>query len=165
VLRGHPFDAASGAYAVAYDDADLPTGSERVVLVEGDLVGDERLAAALARSGPFDAVTCWLLDSHEARMRHAGVLSVGIAGPEEHRLGMQRLAYRLADKVLRRGGVLHVVDRVPRTTDALRLTEAAAQGLLRLRDAMADGTSLELVSLDVRDFLVSVRSRRRPPSV
>jgi hypothetical protein len=73
--------------------------------------------------------------------------------------------YRLADKVLRAGGVLEVVDRVAQGPGAARLSEAAAQGLLRVRAAMAQGTSLELVSLDTRGTFVSIRSRREPPSV
>jgi SAM-dependent methyltransferase len=164
LLRGHPLELAHDAYTVRYD-AVPAFGDERCVLVEGDVVDDDHLAAALAGARRFDAVTCWLVDSHEARLRHTGVRAVGIATLSEYRLGMQRLVYRLADRVLRPGGVLHVVDRAPQGATGQRLTEAGAQALLRLREKMAEGTSLELLSLDARDFLVSVRSRRGPASV
>jgi hypothetical protein len=159
LFRGSPREAAEGAYAIAYAGG-VPMGEAAAVLVEGDVIGDDELTAALIAAGPFDAVTCWLLDTHAARLRDERVRAIGMRSADEYRIGVQRLVYRLADRVLRAGGILHVVDRLESA-----LGEAAAQGVLRLRAAMAQGTSLELLSLDTRDFLVSVRSRRAPPSV
>jgi hypothetical protein len=166
LFRGSPREAAEGAYAIAYGGG-APIGEAAAVLVEGDVIGDDELRAALIAAGPFDAVTCWLLDTHGARLRDERVRAIGMRTTEEYRIGVQRLVYRLADRVLRAGGILHVVDRAPlpdqRPSPAL--SEESAQGVLRLRAAMAQGTSLELMSLDTRDFLVSVRSRRAPSRV
>jgi hypothetical protein len=167
VLRGHAREGGEGAYAVDYEREVRPPqpGEAQAVLVEGDLMDDEPLTGALVAAGPFDAVTCWLLDTHAARLHHAKVRAIGMRNADEYRIGMQRLVYRLADKAMRGGGVLQVVDRVGHGPVGAGLSEAAAQGLLRLRAAMAEGTSLELVSLDTRGSLVSVRSRREPASV
>jgi hypothetical protein len=152
-------------YAIAYE-REVPLGALQAVFVEGDLADDDGITAALAAAGPFDAAACWLLEPHGARLHHAKMRAIGIRDVEEYRIGMQRLVYRLADKVLRAGGVLQVVDRAGQgAADAAGLSEAAAQGMLRLRAGMAEGTSLELVSLDARGALVSVRSRREPASV
>jgi hypothetical protein len=166
LFRGSAREVADSAYEVTYGGA-IAMGEARTVLLEGDLIGDDELTAALQAAGPFDAVTCWLLDTHAARLRDSKVRAIGIRTADEYRIGIQRLVYRLADKVLREGGVLHVVDRAPQAAGqpAQALSEAAAQGVLRLRAAMAQGTSLELLSLDARDVLVSVRSRRARPSV
>jgi SAM-dependent methyltransferase len=166
LFRGSPREAAEGGYEVAYSGG-IPAGEAPVVFMEGDAIGDDELTAALLAAGPFDAVTCWLLDAHAARLRESKVRAIGIRTADEYRIGVERLVYRLADKVLREGGVLHVVDRAPGTSHppAAALSEAAAQGVLRLRAAMAQGTSLELLSLDTRESLVSVRSRRTGPSV
>jgi hypothetical protein len=167
LFRGSPREASDGAYAVAYAGG-IPMGEAAAVLVEGDAIGDEQLTAALLAAGPFDAVTCWLLDTHEARLRDERVRAIGMRTADEYRIGVQRVVHRLADKVLRSGGILQVVDRAPQAgprPSLPALSEAAAQGVLRLRAAMAQGTSLELVSLDARDDLVSVRSRRASPSV
>jgi hypothetical protein len=182
LFRGSAREAGEGAYDVAYSggipmsEAPVQVAREhvrppvlqaRTVLVEGDVLGDEELTAALLAAGPFDAVTCWLLDTHAARLQSSKVRAIGIRTADEYRIGVQRLVYRLADKILDEGGVLHVVDRAPAAihSPAGALSEAAAQGVLRLRAAMAQGTSLELLSLDTRDSLVSVRSRRARPGV
>jgi hypothetical protein len=163
-LRGHPREADDGTYAVAYE-GEVPLGEAKAVLVDGDLVDDEGLTAALVRAGPFDAAACWLLDMHGARLQHARIRAIGMRNADEYRIGMQRLVYKLADKVLRVGGVLQLIDRVAPGPTAAALSEAAAQGLLRVRAAMAQGTSLQLLSLDTRGPFVSLRSRREPPSV
>jgi SAM-dependent methyltransferase len=166
LYRGSPREAAEGAYTVTYAGG-VPTGDAAAVLVEADAIADDELTAALLASGPFDAVTCWMLDTHAARLRDVRVRAIGMRTADEYRIGVQRLVYRLADKVLRGGGVLHVVDRTPQRGHgpASALSEAAAQGVLRVRAAMAQGTSLELLSLDTRQSFVSIRSRLGQPSV
>ena len=119
------------------------------VLAEGAFEGDR-----------LDAVTCWLLDVAKARPEAlARLRTMGMRTPDEHRLAVQTLVYRLADRVLREGGVLHVVDRTREP-----LGEALAAGMVRLQRAQARGTALEFLSLDSHPLetgaLVSVRSRK-----
>jgi hypothetical protein len=119
------------------------------VLAQGEFQGDT-----------VDAVTCWLLEVPRGKPALAEKLAaMGLRTPEETRLALQTLVYRLADRVLRPGGILQVVDR-----SSAPLDEAMATGLMRLQRAQAKGTTLEFASIDARPAgrgaLVSVRSRK-----
>jgi len=175
VLRGLPTEVTQGVYSVNYDEcahpgvalagpqsAKGPADLSRLLLIEGDLAADPGLTRALVDAGPFDAVACWLIDTHDARVQDTRIRSIGIRDAAEYRLGMQRLVYLLSDTVLRPGGVLQIVDDVAESRTPVRVSEAMAAGLLRLRSGLARGTSLELLSLDTRGSLVSIRSRREP---
>jgi hypothetical protein len=121
------------------------------VLAQGDFTGE-----------PVDAVTCWLLELHTAKPEVVEKLrAMGLRTPDEHRLAVQTLVYRLADRVLRPGGVLQVVDRMLEP-----FGESLATGMMRLQRAQAKGTRLEFASIDARPdqggALVSVRSRKTP---
>jgi len=119
------------------------------VLAQGDFTGE-----------PVDVVTCWLLDLRTAKPELVEKLrAMGLRTPDEHRLAVQTLVYRLADRVLRPGGVLQVVDRMLEP-----FGESLATGMMRLQRAQAKGTRLEFASIDARPddggALVSVRSRQ-----
>jgi hypothetical protein len=119
------------------------------VLAEGAFEGDR-----------IDAVTCWLLDVTRAKPDAlARLKAMGLKTTDEHRLAVQTLVYRLADRVLKAGGVLQVVDRTREP-----IGEALAAGMVRLQRAQSRGTSLEFLSLDSHPLesgaLVSVRSRK-----
>jgi len=109
---------------------------------------------------PLDAVTCWLLDVREARPELlAKIRAMGLQTADEGRLAVQTLVYRLADRVLRPGGVLQIVDRMNEP-----FGEALAAGVVRLQRAQSSGTSLEFASIDARPegggAYVSVQSRQ-----
>lgn len=122
-------------------------------------------ANAVLAQGAFggelvDAVTCWLLEPPGGTAAGAEKLrAMGLRTVDEAKLALQTLVYRLADRVLRAGGVLQVVDRFPQTLD-----EARSTGILRLQRAQSRGTSMEFASMDARPHeggvLVSVRSRK-----
>jgi hypothetical protein len=130
-----------GWHVVAVDTAE--------VLADGGFGGDR-----------LDAVTCWLLDVTRAKAdAQTRLRAMGLRTPDEHRLAVQTLVYRLADRVLRPGGVLQVVDRTKEP-----LGEALAAGMVRLQRAQAKGTTFEFLSLDAHPLevgaLVSVRSKK-----
>jgi hypothetical protein len=109
------------------------------VLAEGAFEGDR-----------IDAVTCWLLDLTRAKPEAlARLKAMGLKTTDEHRLAVQTLVYRLADRVLKPGGVLQVVDKTREP-----LGEALAAGMVRLQRAQSRGTSLEFLSLDARPLEV-----------
>jgi hypothetical protein len=128
----------------------------RVVPVETGAV----LAPGGYTGEPVDAVTCWLLDLRGARPDVLERLdAMGLRTADERKLAVQTLVYRLADRVLRAGGVLQVVDRFHEP-----FGESLATGMMRLQRAQAKGTVLEFVSIDARPdqvgAIVSVRSRK-----
>jgi hypothetical protein len=127
----------------------------RVVIADAGAV----LAPGVFGGEPVDAVTCWLLEVPRRPDVAARLDAMGLRTEDEARLALQTLVYRLADRVLRPGGVLQIVDR---TTDAF--DESLATGVMRLQRAQAKGTALEFASIDAKPFgrgaLVSVRSRK-----
>jgi len=154
----------------------LPPGGGRVLEVGPHLSGTMALeergwhvvpvdAGAVLAKGefqgePVDAVTCWLLETPKGIPAVTEKLqAMGLRTADETRLALQTLVYRLADRVLRPGGVLQVVDKVGHQLD-----EALATGVMRLQRAQAKGTTLEFASIDAKPVgggaLVSVRSRK-----
>jgi SAM-dependent methyltransferase len=111
-------------------------------LVESDICNDDQLEKALLESGPFDAVTIWLTGTHMMRPQHSKVIARRIKSDGGHRLYVQNKVYEIAGRILRKGGVLQVVDRgeAP-TSDLLRQDSLAAH-----RDE-ASVTSLEVMDL------------------
>jgi hypothetical protein len=137
---------------------------EAALAAKGWRVVPLETAAVLAEGGfagePVDAVTCWLLDLKGARPEVLEKLrAMGLRTADEHKLAVQTLVYRLADRVLRPGGVLQVVDRMLEP-----FGESLATGMMRLQRAQSKGTALEFASIDARPdqvgALVSVRSRK-----
>lgn len=127
----------------------------RVVIADAAAV----LAPGAFSGEPADAVTCWLLEVPRRPDVTARLDAMGLRTADEARLALQTLVYRLADRVLRPGGVLQVVDRTPEPFD-----ESLATGVMRLQRAQAKGTTLEFASIDAKPFgrgaRVSVRSRK-----
>lgn len=147
----------------------LEVGTERrasgALEARGWRVVEVEPGAVLAPGGftgePVDAVTCWLLDLRSAKPEVVGKLdAMGLRTADERKLAVQTLVYRLADRVLRPGGVLQVVDRTLEP-----FGESLATGMMRLQRAQAKGTALEFAAIDARPdaagALVSVRSKRR----
>ncbi len=60
----------------------------------------------------IDRILCWLIGSHGARMFNKVVNEKGINTPGEYRIIVQNEVYELADRVLKKDGLLHIVDRV-----------------------------------------------------
>lgn len=128
----------------------------RAVAVDADAV----LAQGAFEGEEVDAVTCWMLEAPVGSGAGAEKLrAMGLRTADEARLALQTLVYRLADRVLRPGGVLQVVDRFPEVLD-----EARSTGIVRLQRAQSRGTSMEFAAMDARPHgggvLVSVRSRK-----
>jgi hypothetical protein len=146
----------------------LEVGAERrgtaALVANGWKVVPVEAGAAFAQGSfagvPVDAVTCWLLDLGAANPEVGEKLrAMGLRTPDEHRLAVQTLVYRLADRVLCPGGVLQVVDRTLEP-----FGQALATGMMRLQRAQAKGTALEFAAIDARPepggALVSMRSRK-----
>jgi SAM-dependent methyltransferase len=82
-----------------------------VFLVESDFLTDPELNNFLQEIPPFDAVTVWLIGTHLVRQNCLNIAPLQMKDNGEYRLKVQNRAYELADKILRPGGVLQIVDR------------------------------------------------------
>ena len=111
------------------------------LLVEADICDDPYLLPALKEFGPFDAVIVWLTGTHMLRQENAIVRSKRITTDGQHRLFVQNTAYELADKVLKKGGVLQVADRLQMPKD-----DDGREDLLLAHRDQASTTTLEVKS-------------------
>lgn len=118
----------------------------RAVLVEGNILIDVGLHDALAAAGPFDAITCWLMGTHEAVHRNAYLRNIK-TDELNYRIQVQRTLCELAGRLLRPGGILHFVDRGVRSDDE------AADILTEDYGKRAEGTQLRLEELAFRHYV------------
>jgi len=125
----------------------LIVSGKQIVLIESDLMIDPELEPFLTSQNKFDAVTVWLVGTHFVRDECLNLKDISYKTPGEYRLQVQNRVYVLADKILRTGGVLHVVDRgEPLTEEFLR------QDHIRGHCEQAEPTSLKFMSLDWRYY-------------
>lgn len=115
IARETPVSLDENAYRLIYSE--IPEAPEAdCLLIEGDALNDPALEAWLERQPKFDAVACWLLGTHDARGHNAAVDLALMPTAYEHRIFVQNRVYEIADRILRSGGVLSVIDRAQTPT-------------------------------------------------
>lgn len=90
-----------------------------VVLIEGNLLSDTHLVEYLDSIGPFDAVACWLIGAHAAMGSNKSIDFSIVKTSSDYRVLVQNDVYLHADRLLRPGGVLHIVDRSSSSAQAV----------------------------------------------
>ncbi len=136
IARETPVSLDENAYRLIYSE--IPEAPEAdCLLIEGDALNDPALEAWLERQPKFDAVACWLLGTHDARGHNAAVDLALMPTPYEHRIFVQNRVYEIADRILRSGGVLSVIDRAQTPT-----TQDMVDKLLQHHREQASVTSL-----------------------
>jgi precorrin-6B methylase 2 len=151
VLRGHP-TAASTYGGKTYDLNYEPVrvfSDVSCVIIEGDALHDEQLIEWL-RGRKFDAVICWLIGTHNYRGWCDAVASRGINSSHVYRVIVQNGVYELADEILRKGGILNVVDRMQTPS-----TDYLQKAVLDLHREQASVTSLQVQGLRYKPFVLS----------
>lgn len=117
------------------------------LLLEGDVLDDPTLTAWLAAGGAFDAVTCWLIGTYAERTRDESLRRLPIRDPDDYRAAVQRAVIRLAARVVRPEGLVHLVDRAELPRDAVEHDRATAY-----YDSLAGDTGFRVCNLDVRPY-------------
>jgi len=141
--REHP----DGSHDLLTDQGEL-TRETVVTVVHADiLLEDASLLDFLQKEGPFDAMTVWLMGTFKARETCRNLSNLAIDDTGTYRLHVQNKVYELADKILRPGGWLQIVDRgeIPETED---LREDA----INSHREQAAPTKLEFLSLSSRPY-------------
>jgi len=126
---------------VVEQDEEIEEGDE-ITLIHADpflIGGDRPLTRYLEGANSFDAVTIWLIGTYMMRQTCRTLDGLPIEDPKGYRLLLQNRIYELADRVLRIGGVLHIVDRgaIP---DVATMTDMA----YKLHREQAETTSLKV---------------------
>ncbi|MEX2411033.1 MAG: SEC-C domain-containing protein [Candidatus Paceibacterota bacterium] len=96
-------------HAYSYSSIEY-SSKDKIVLIESDILTEPCLDDIIDCSGQFDAITVWLIGTHEHRYTCAQIGN-RISSSGEYRLRVQNKVYEFADKSLRNGGVLQIVDR------------------------------------------------------
>lgn len=187
VKRATPHAVDINAYRLDYDDLQAIAEAD-CVIIEGDALDDPALETWLKDNCQFDAVTCWLLGTHNARGHNVAVDTRLMPTAYEHRIFVQNNVYELADDVLRAGGILNVIDRgqnpdsdflrsavldghrdqasvtslVVESLTAVPYTETEASGAMPMQLTLPE--TGELSDAAVTLALISVTSRK-PPAV
>lgn len=136
IARETPVSLDENAYRLIYSE--IPEAPEAdCLLIEGDALNDPALEAWLERQPKFDAVACWLLGTHDARGHNVAIDLALMPTAYEHRIFVQNRVYEIADRILRSGGVLSVIDRAQTPT-----TQDMVEKLLQHHREQASVTSL-----------------------
>ena len=147
--RCSKINADEKGFRVTYAAPQLEIVDGEVLLIEGDVGNDDEkeLEEWLFTLPRFDAIACWNIGTYTA-------LHSSVGTPVEYRLRTQNVVYELADRILRPGGVLHIVDRGPVSSEAN--LENDTEGLLECHRDQASVTSLSVdpASVSRRNFIL-----------
>lgn len=80
-------------------------------LIQADILIDNEFLSYLFSLPKFDAVTVWLVGTHMMRPNCQNLLKFKFDSSGKYRLKLQNIAYEVADRILKPGGVLQIVDR------------------------------------------------------
>lgn len=141
-------------YSIRYKYPTVSPLDPGVLLMDGDLNNDPKLFKWLGDNGPFDAVICWLIGTHDGRTFNTAVLEAGVKNILEYRLYTQNRVYEVADTILRPGGVLNVIDR------GAPLSEYQLSQFLHLHGDQASGTSLQYLTHAEHPYEESVSDQK-----
>ena len=145
-LRGAVQPTATG-HRMQYRPPHVARLDRGALLLEGDILGDPTLDAWLTTGDAFDAVACWLIGTYAERTREESLRRLPIRDPDDYCAAVQRAVIRLADRVVRPGGLVHLVDRAELLRDTVDRDHAAAH-----YDGLAGGTDFRVREIDVRPY-------------
>ncbi|WP_122518590.1 methyltransferase domain-containing protein [Pseudomonas viridiflava] len=142
VRRGSPQSVDDNSYRLVYRDVGEVAGAD-CLIIEGDALKDPKLVDWLLTQPKFDSIACWLIGTHNARGHNVAIDRSVIPTAFEHRIFVQNRVYEMADRILRPGGILSVIDRGQTPS-----SEFLAEALLDNHRDQASVTSLNVESLD-----------------
>lgn len=142
IKRGSPKSVDNNSYRLAYSEVGEALAAD-CLIIEGDALKDPKLVDWLLTQPKFDSIACWLIGTHNARGHNVAIDKSLIPTAYEHRIFVQNRVYELADRILRPGGVLNVIDRAQTPS-----SELLAEAMLDHHRDQASVTSLSVESLD-----------------
>lgn len=116
-------------------------------LIEGDIVNDPLLHEWLIKKKPFDAVICWLIGTHNDRQLNKVIINSNVRDDGSNRLFVQNEVYETADRILKSGGILQIVDRGENTNEPYLIQDA-----LNAHKDQASTTSLVVESIELLPY-------------
>lgn len=148
-LKAVPADHPACAYKNKYKALNYKKAG-RVCIIESDLLDDTALIPTFSQKNhQFDGLTIWLAGAAPSK-RHCQNFEGFVKDPYNLRLVTQNIAYELADKIVKPGGFINLVDRAN-----LGNTEQNKDELLASHKEQAEGTSFEPVSATSRPYEIN----------
>ena len=147
ILRLGYEEFPDGSHEIHYSQDPIAASSQVVLLHADTLVDDPEMLRFLDAMPPVDAVTVWLIGTYMMRRTCRNISNLRIADGNEYRLRIHNRIYDLADRLLRPGGWLQIVDRgEPPSTQFLK------DDVLRSHRELAKRTSLEAFDVSYREY-------------
>ena len=145
--RFHYLEQPSGQHAIGIKNGPISMSRE-MMLLQGDLLlNDRELFSFIESEAPFDAVTLWLAGTYSSRQSCINLASLKMPDPGAYRRYVQSMTYKLAARILRPGGLLHVVDRRELPTD-----ETTREKALAAHREIAAKNGLQTLGLESRPY-------------
>ena len=136
----YEFDAAN-TYRLFCSDQPVELDSG-LSIIQTDLARpDALLSAALEQEAPFDAITVWLMGTDAHALQNFGI------SPGDYRWRIHRRICELADRLLRPGGWIQIVDR-----STFPLTNELQRGLVDDYKELLESTRLEFLKFSNRPY-------------
>lgn len=149
-IRREKISIAAGGenYSVDYAPIEISDYEDYdAILIDGDIVNDENLINWICNIEKFDAVVCWLIGTHSARIFSTAIDRILTSTSMKYRILVQNIVYAISEKILRNNGILHIVDRgYQLNTDLLR------EDFLNFHRDQASVTDLVVSSMDTRQY-------------
>lgn len=118
----------------------------KISIIQADAIFDDTdLYACLEAVGPFDLVVVWLMGTFNMGKSCMDLDHFKIATAREYTSMVQHKTYRLADKLLRSGGIMQIVDRCPAPDNDEHMATVISS-----HSAQASSTSLKVESVAYR---------------
>lgn len=156
VSREKPESLGDNAYRLRYSDVENAP-QVACLLIEGDALSDPKLKAWLERQPKFDSIACWLLGTHDARGHNIAIDLAMMPTSREHRIYVQNNVYEVADRILRPGGILTVIDRTETPS-----TQALIEKIMEHHREQASVTSLVVQRVDHVPYVASEEKGAMP---
>lgn len=147
ILRADPEFVSANGYLIKFKQGLLPKTIDGVSLIESDVLFDPEIEAYLEGLPKFDAVTIWLIGAQQGMEDCINLSSLNVTSSGDLRLRIQNKVYELADKILRPGGILQVVDRCEYPTSNDMIEDG-----LRSHREQASVTSLNVITSSYMEY-------------
>jgi len=110
----------------------------RVNIIQGDIAHDKMLQEYLFKQ-KFDAVTCWLIGTHDSMGYNIDYIESGAKNPEYYDLIVRKKLFELSDIILNQKGYFNIVDRgeVPYTQELM-------QGAVKVYKMLSSSSNIRL---------------------
>lgn len=152
VRREHITKVTKYYYDTTYGKINRKAFEDQTLLIEGDIIQDDKLKKWLQDTKKIDAIICWLIGSHGARRFNSVITDMLIETPQEYRIVTQNKIYELANELLTEDDTLHIVDRVRTPKDEEEID------ILRLSHIeQASVTDLDIKDIKFREYDIDIK--------